>query len=64
VNVKALNAWGSIAGGSLVVAGAVLPWLTLDAGLQRYGGTTGIYGWIVAAAGALAVAGLKTKEDN
>jgi hypothetical protein len=56
VNVKALNAWGSIAGGSLVVAGAVLPWLTLDAGLQRYGGTTGIYGWIVAAAGALAVA--------
>lgn len=54
--MNALRAWGSIAGGSLVIAGAILPWLTLDAGLQRYGGTTGIYGWIVLAAGALAVA--------
>lgn len=57
MNVKAYNAWGSIAGGALVVAGAILPWLTLDAGLQHYGGTTGVYGWIVAAAGVLAVAG-------
>jgi hypothetical protein len=45
------------AGGSLAIAGAVLPWLTLDAGLARYGGTTGLYGWLVVAAGALAIAG-------
>jgi len=55
--MNALRACGCIFGGSLVVAGAILPWLTLDAGLQRYGGTTGIYGWLVVAAGVLAVAG-------
>jgi hypothetical protein len=54
--MNALRAWGSIAGGSLAIAGALLPWLTLDAGLHRYGGTTGLYGWLVLAAGAVAVA--------
>jgi len=46
-----------IAGGGLVVAGALLPWLTLFAGLQRYPGTTGLYGWLVLAGGAAAVVG-------
>jgi hypothetical protein len=54
--MKTLFAGGLIAGGSLTTTGAVLPWLTLDAGLQRYGGTTGIYGWLVVAAGAVAIA--------
>lgn len=57
MNYNAFCAWGSIAGGALAIAGAILPWLTLDGGLQRYGGTTGIYGWLVLTAGALAVAG-------
>lgn len=52
-----VRACGSIAGGSLVLAGAILPWLTLDSGLQSFGGTTGVYGWLVVAAGTLAVAG-------
>jgi hypothetical protein len=35
--------------------GAWLPWLTLFAGLQRYGGLTGIHGYILLAGGAMAV---------
>ena len=46
-----------IAGGGLVVAGALLPWLTLFAGLQRYAGTTGLYGRLILAGGAAAVLG-------
>ena len=52
--MNALRGWGSIVGGLLVITGAILPWLTLDAGLQRYGGTTGVFGWLVVAAGAFA----------
>lgn len=36
------------------MAGAVTPWLTLYAGLYGYRGTTGLYGWLVLAAGGLA----------
>jgi hypothetical protein len=40
----------------LLIIGATLPWLTLDGGLQRYSGTIGFYGWLIVAAGALALA--------
>jgi hypothetical protein len=36
--------------------GSLLPWLTFFAGLQRYGGTIGIYGRLIFGAGTLAVA--------
>jgi hypothetical protein len=41
------------------MAGAILPWITLYAGLYGYRGTSGLYGWLVFGAGALAaLAGL------
>lgn len=45
---------GLIAGGVLVMAGAVLPWLTLFAGLQQYSGMIGLYGRITFAVGFIA----------
>jgi hypothetical protein len=49
----------TLAGGVLVMLGAWLPWLTLFAGLQRYGGLIGTHGRVLFAGGALAaVAGL------
>jgi len=52
----------TLAGGGLVMLGAALPWLTLYAGLQRYGGLIGAYGRVLFASGALAVvAGLATR---
>jgi hypothetical protein len=59
-----------VAGGALVMAGAVVPWLTLYAGLYGYRGTTGLYGWLVFGAGALACAigacaiGLGVRRDG
>lgn len=47
----------SLVGGVLVMAGALLPWLTLFAGLQRYSGMVGWYGRAIFASGALVVAG-------
>jgi len=47
----------ALAGGALVMLGAWLPWLTLFAGLQRYGGLIGPYGRVLFAGGALAVLG-------
>jgi hypothetical protein len=44
-----------IAGGVLLMSGAALPWLTLFAGLHQYGGTIGVYGQAVFAAGAVAM---------
>ena len=44
-----------ITGGALVVAGALLPWLTLFAGYHQYAGTIGVYGQAVLAAGAAAL---------
>ena len=46
----------TLAGGALVMLGAWLPWLTLYAGLQRYGGLVGSHGRVLFAGGALAVA--------
>lgn len=45
------------ASGALAIAGALLPWLTLYAGLYQYNGLVGLYGRLVIAAGALAVLG-------
>lgn len=50
------RAAGVVLGGTLVATGALLPWLTLFAGLQRYPGLVGLYGRLVLAGGALAVA--------
>ena len=43
-------------GGALVMLGAWLPWLTLFAGLQHYGGLIGLHGRILFGGGALATA--------
>lgn len=47
---------GLVAGGVLVMIGAVLPWLVLLAGLQQYSGMIGLYGRMVFAVGLLACA--------
>jgi hypothetical protein len=44
----------TLAGGALVMLGAWLPWLTLFAGLQRYGGLIGGHGRLLFAGGILA----------
>ena len=45
----------AVTGGSLVVAGAMLPWLSFFAGLQSYSGMVGLYGRLLFAGGVLAV---------
>jgi hypothetical protein len=53
--------WGgaltAVSGGMVVLTGAVLPWLSLFAGLQRYSGMAGLYGRVAFAGGALSVGG-------
>lgn len=44
-------------GGALVGTGAILPWLSLFAGLQSYSGMIGLYGRLLFGGGVLAVAG-------
>ena len=46
---------GVIFGGALVMLGAWVPWLTMFAGQQRYGGLIGLYGRLLFVGGALAV---------
>src|SRR6185312_14228800 len=50
------RAAATVLGGALVATGALLPWLTLFAGLQHYSGLIGLYGWLVLAGGAASVA--------
>ena len=45
---------GLVAGGVLAMIGAVLPWLTLYAGLQQYSGMVGLYGRMTFALGFIA----------
>jgi len=45
----------SLAGGLLVMTGALLPWLSLFAGLQRYSGMVGWYGRAIFTSGAFVV---------
>lgn len=47
----------AVAGGVIVAVGAVLPWMTLFAGLHSYSGIAGLYGRLVFAGGALTVLG-------
>ncbi len=47
----------AVSGGALVVAGTLLPWFTLFAGLQGYPGVTGLYGRLLLGGGVLAAAG-------
>ncbi|HEX6809761.1 MAG TPA: hypothetical protein VF118_17370 [Gemmatimonadaceae bacterium] len=45
-----------VLGGGLVATGALLPWITLFAGLQHYSGLIGLYGWLVLGGGVASVA--------
>ena len=45
------------AGGVIIAVGAVLPWMSLFAGLQSYRGIAGLYGRLAFAGGVLAVIG-------
>lgn len=47
----------AVAGGVIVAVGAVLPWMTLFAGLHSYSGITGLYGRFVLAGGAVSAIG-------
>jgi hypothetical protein len=47
----------AITGGSLVVVGSLLPWMSLFAGLHTYSGLAGYYGRLILAGGALSVLG-------
>jgi hypothetical protein len=44
-------------GGLIVAAGTMLPWISLFAGLHPYPGIAGLYGRVMFAGGALAIAG-------
>ena len=50
---------GAIAttGGAALVAGALLPWMSLFAGLQPYPGVSGLYGRLLLVGGASAIGG-------
>ncbi|CAN5654181.1 hypothetical protein BH23GEM11_BH23GEM11_19450 [soil metagenome] len=54
-SLPVVAAVAAIGGGGTVIAGALLPWLTLFAGLYTYPGTTGPNGWFVLAGGVLAM---------
>jgi hypothetical protein len=45
-----------IVGGMTVVAGTLLPWMTLFGGLHTYRGIIGLYGRLIASGGVLAIA--------
>lgn len=47
----------AVAGGVIVAVGAVLPWMSLFAGLESFRGIAGLYGRLAFAGGALAVIG-------
>jgi hypothetical protein len=47
----------AVAGGVIITVGAVLPWMSLFAGLHSYAGIAGLYGQLAFAGGVLAVIG-------
>ena len=51
-----LGAAMSAGGGSALVAGALLPWMSLFAGLQRYPGVAGLNGRLLLAGGVAGIA--------
>jgi hypothetical protein len=52
-----VGAAAATSGGAALVTGALLPWMSLFAGLQRYPGVDGLYGRILMTGGILAFAG-------
>jgi len=50
-------AFVALVGGSVVALGALLPWMSLFAGLYRYSGIHGLYGRLTFGGGLLAAAG-------
>lgn len=52
-----VGAAAATSGGATLVVGALLPWMSLFAGLQRYPGVDGLYGRILMTGGILAFAG-------
>jgi hypothetical protein len=56
VTQRTLTATIVILGGLTIVAGALMPWMTLLGGLHTYRGIIGLYGRLIALGGALAVA--------
>jgi len=52
-----LGAVIATSGGSALVVGALLPWMSLFAGLQRYPGVSGLYGRLLLAGGVSAIGG-------
>jgi len=50
-----LGAAAAIAGGVLIVAGSLLPWITLFAGLHTYRGIVGLNGQLLLAGGVLSI---------
>lgn len=52
-----LGAAIATSGGSALVAGAMLPWMSLFAGLQRYPGVAGLYGRLILVGGVSAIIG-------
>jgi hypothetical protein len=51
------SALPAVAGGVIIAVGAVLPWMSLFAGLHPYSGIAGLYGRLVLAGGALSAIG-------
>jgi len=49
------GAAAAIAGGALIVAGSLLPWLTLFAGLHSFRGVVGLNGQLLLAGGVLSI---------
>jgi hypothetical protein len=47
----------AVCGGTAIIVGAALPWMSLFAGLQSYAGLAGLYGRLMFAGGVMAVAG-------
>lgn len=50
----------AIGGGSLMISGALLPWLSLYAGVDTLNGIDGVNGWVLIAAGGVAIAAAST----
>jgi len=44
-------------GGAVIIVGALLPWISLFAGLQAYAGIRGVYGRLLCGGGALSIIG-------
>ncbi len=46
----------AVVGGVAIVAGSALPWMTMFAGLRRYSGLVGPFGWLLLGVGLVMIA--------